>query len=131
MANGDRESLATLFSELSAQVGDLIRQQAALARIEMSDKLGRLERRVGRIAIGAVLAAAGVLTLVAAVVLALVAAGLPGWASAAIVGIALTLVGYLMAQQAMARLNREELAPRATIETVKESAEWMKHPTKT
>jgi len=127
----DRESLATLFSDLSTQIGDLIRQQATLARIEMSDKLGRIERRLARVAIGGVLAVAGVLTLVAAVVLVLVTLGLPAWASAAIVGIALALVGYATVQQAMARLNREELAPRATIETVKESAEWVKHPTKT
>jgi uncharacterized membrane protein len=127
----ERESLAALFSDLSTQIGDLIRQQAALARVEMSEKLGRIEQRLSRVAIGGVLAVAGVLTLVAALVLGLTAFGLTAWASAGIVGVVLALVGYLMVQQAMSRLNRDELTPRATIETVKESAEWVKHPTKT
>jgi hypothetical protein len=126
-----QESLATLFSDLSTQIGDLIRQQATLARVEISTKISRLEQRAVQVALGSGLAVAGALALVAAIVLGLIALGLAPWASAGIVGIVLTGIGYLMAQRALARLNRDELAPQVTVQTMKESAEWAKHPTKT
>jgi hypothetical protein len=126
-----QESLATLFSDLSTQIGDLIRQQATLARVEISTKISRLEQRAVQVALGSGLAVAGALALVAAIVLGLIALGLAPWASAGIVGIVLTAIGYLMAQRALARLNRDELAPQVTVQTMKESAEWAKHPTKT
>jgi hypothetical protein len=126
-----QESLATLFSDLSTQIGDLIRQQATLARVEISTKISRLEQRAVQVALGSGLAVAGALALVAAIVLGLIALGLAPWASAGIVGIVLTGIGYLMAQRALARLNRDELAPHVTVQTMKESAEWAKHPTKT
>src|SRR4051794_20490826 len=126
-----QESLATLFSDLSTQIGDLIRQQATLARVEISTKISRLEQRAVQVALGSGLAVAGALALVAAIVLGLIALGLAPWASAGIVGIVLTGIGYLMAQRALARLNRDELAPQVTVQTTKESAEWAKHPTKT
>jgi hypothetical protein len=126
-----QESLGALFTDLTTQIGDLIRQQTELARVEISTKISRLEHRAVSVALGTGLAVAGGLTIVAAVVLGLIALGLAAWLSAAIVGVALAVIGYAMAQQAIARLNRDELTPKVTVRTIKESAEWAKHPTKT
>jgi hypothetical protein len=127
----DRESLGTLFSTLSSQIADLARQQATLARVEISEKLALVERRLVRVVIGAMLATGGVLTLLAALVLGIAALGVPPWLSATLVGLVLTVTGYALTHQATSDLSRDELAPRSTIETLKESTEWAKHPTRT
>jgi uncharacterized membrane protein len=131
MSLSDREPLSTLFSTLAAQIGDLIRQQTALAQIELSEKLTLIERRLVRVVIGATLAAGGLLTLLAALVLGIAALGVPPWLSATIVGVALVIIGYGLTRQATTELGRDELAPRKTIDTLKETTEWAKHPTRT
>jgi hypothetical protein len=129
--NPDRESLGTLFSNLSTQIGDLVRQQATLARVEVADKLALIERRLIRVVIGAVLATGGVLTLMAALVLGIAALGVAPWASATLVGALLTLIGYIMTRRASTEFGRGDLKPQVTINTLKESTEWAKHPTRT
>ena len=57
--------------------------------------------------------------------------GVPAWLAALLVGLVVSFVGYLLAQQAIAAMGREDLAPRTTIDTLKESAEWVKSPTNT
>ena len=129
--HSDRESLSALFSTLSIQIGDLVHQQATLARVEVAQKIALIERRLVRVVIGASLATGGVLALLAALVLAIAALGVPPWLSATLVGVALTTIGYSMTRQGAGDLKRDELAPRNTIETLKETTEWAKHPTRT
>jgi hypothetical protein len=119
----DARSLGDLFSDLTREITTLVRSELALARVEMSTKISRATRHVAAIALGGVIALAGVFKL-AACVLLLVRAGLAPWLSALIVGIALAAVGALIARQAMAALSREDLRPTETIETLKETTEW-------
>jgi putative superfamily III holin-X len=129
--HSERESLSTLFSTLSSQIGDLVHQQATLARVEITQKIALIERRLIRVIIGATLATGGLLALLAALVLGIAAVGVPPWLSATLVGVALTAVGYGLTRQGTSDLKRDELAPRDTIETLKETTEWVKHPTRT
>lgn len=120
----DARSLGDLFSDLTREVGTLVRNEIALARTEMSLKLSRAARHAGLIALGAVVALAGVFTLAASVVLVLIRAGMSAWAAALIVGLGLAGVGALVATRALAALREEDLKPTETIETLKETTAW-------
>jgi hypothetical protein len=124
-------TIGELFGELTRETGTLIRQQMELARLELSQRVSRLGRGLTRVVIGGALATGGLLAIVAGIVLAVTALGVPAWVSALVVGAVLALVGYVLAQQAISAMSREELAPQATIETLKENAEWIKTPTRT
>ena len=125
------QSLSELFSELSRESSTLMRQQIELAKVELSEKMSRLGAGLARVVVGGLLATGGLLVILAAVVLGVVAMGVPAWLAALLVGLVVAFVGYLLAQQAISAMGREDLAPRTTIDTLKESAEWVKSPTKT
>lgn len=120
----DARSLGDLFSDLTREIGTLVRNEIALARTEMSLKLSRAARHAGMIALGAVVALAGLFTLAASLVLLLVRAGMPAWAAALIVGLGLAGVGALVATRALSALREEDLKPTETIETLKETTAW-------
>lgn len=120
----DARSLGDLFSDLTREIGTLVRSEIALARTEMSLKLSRATRHAGMIALGAVVALAGLFTLAASLVLVLVRVGMPAWAAALLVGLGLAGVGALLATRALAALREEDLTPTETIETLKETAAW-------
>ena len=124
-------SIGELFGELTRETRTLIRQQMELARLELSQRVSRLGKGLTRVVIGGALATGGLLAIVAGIVLAVTAMGVPAWVSALVVGGALALAGYLVAQQAISAMSRDDLAPQATIETLKENAEWIKTPTRT
>lgn len=119
-------SLGELFTELARETGTLVRQEVQLATTEMTHKASRAARDVGFLAVGGLVAYAGVLALLTAVVLGLVAAGLDAWLAALIVGIVVAVIGYALVQRGLSALKRESLAPRQTVETLKEDAQWAK-----
>jgi len=126
VTNKDERSLGELFSELSRETAALVRQEVALAKTELSEKVSRLGRSAGLIGVGGVLGHAGVLTLIAAIVIILANAGLPLWASALLVAVVLLVVSYVLTQQGLTGLKREPLKPAETIDTLKENAQWAK-----
>jgi len=122
----DDRSLGELFAELAQETGTLVRQEVELARVELGQKASRLGRDIAALAVGGAVAYAGVLALVAAAILALGEAGLPWWLSALIVGIVVAGVGYALVARARTALKAADLAPRQTVETLKEDREWAK-----
>lgn len=120
----DARSLGDLFSDLTREISTLIRNELALARVEMSAKISRAARHAGVLAIGAVVALAGVFTLAASLVLVLVRAGMPAWAAALLVGLGLAAIGAALATRSLAALRAEDLAPTETIQTLKETTAW-------
>ena len=119
-------SLGELFAELSRETSELMRHEVALAKVELSQKAARVGKDVGFISMGGALAYAGLLTLVAALVLGLWQAGLDPWIAALIVGIVITIAGYVSTQKGLTALKREQVAPTQTIDTMKENAQWAK-----
>ncbi|HEX2034248.1 MAG TPA: phage holin family protein [Chloroflexota bacterium] len=126
----DERSLGELFAELARETGTLVRQEVTLAKTEVTQKASRLGRDIGVLAVGALVAYAGFLALLAAAILGLTEAGLDGWLAALIVGIVVGVVGALLVRQALAAIKREDLAPRQTVETLKEDAQWAKEQVK-
>lgn len=120
----DSRSVADLFTELSSEMSTLLRKELELAQVEMTAKFRKVAADAGVSAAGGVLAHAGMLVLLAAIVLGLTALGLSAWLSAAIVAVASLAVGYLMVNRGVEKLRHRSLAPRQTIESLKEDAKW-------
>jgi hypothetical protein len=110
----DGRSIGQLVSDLLRQASDLLQEELALARTEMSGKLPVAGRSVGMIAGGGALAYAGVLSIIAAAIIALHNV-LPWWASALLVGVIVLLISYALIQMGMQNLKQTSLVPRRTI----------------
>jgi len=119
-------SLGELFSDLARESSTLLRQEVQLAKTELSQKASQVGRDVASLAIGGLIAYAGLLALVAALIIGLASAGLPWWLAALLVGIVVVGIGYGLIQRGLTALKREDLAPRQTIESLQEDARWAK-----
>jgi hypothetical protein len=120
----DARSLGDLFSDLTREISTLVKNELALARVEMSTKISRAARHAGTLALGAVVALAGVFTLAASLVLVLVRAGMPAWGAALLVGLGLAAIGAVLAMRSLSALREEDLTPTETIQTLKETTAW-------
>ena len=122
----DERSLGELFSELTRELTTLVRQEAALARTELSQKAKDVGKNVGFLAAGGAVAYAGFLTLIAALIIILAELGLAWWLSALLVGIVVSGVGYFLVQKGLTALKEVDLAPKQTVESLKEDRETIK-----
>ena len=119
--------IGELFGQLSQDMTLLVRQEIQLARTEMSDKLSRLAANMISVAAGGFVAYLGGLALVAAVILALRdLANISLAVSALIVGAVLAVIGWVMLQRGVKEMKRVDLAPRRTVETLKDDVQWAK-----
>jgi hypothetical protein len=120
-------SIGELFGQLSQDMTLLVRQEIQLARTEMSEKLSRLATNLISVAAGGFVAYLGGLALVAAVILALRdLANISLAVSALIVGAILAVIGWVMLQRGLKEMKRVDLAPRRTVETLKDDVQWAK-----
>jgi uncharacterized membrane protein len=105
----------------------LVRQEVQLARVEMSDKISRVTTNLVSVGAGGFVAYLGGLALVAALILAIRdLANISLALSALIVGAVLAIIGYVMLQKGLKELKRVDLAPRRTVETLKDDVQWAK-----
>lgn len=123
VTGGDDRSLGELFSELTRETTTLVRQEVELAKTEMSHKAARVGKDVGFLVAGGAVAYAGLLTLIAFVVLWL-GTVIAMWLSALIVAAVVLLIGGFLVMSGINNLKKEEIAPRQTIETLKEDKQW-------
>jgi uncharacterized membrane protein len=120
-------SIGELFGQLSQDMTLLVRQEVQLARTEMSEKLSRLATNLISVGAGGFVAYLGGLALVAAVILALRdLANISLAVSALIVGAILAVIGWVMLQRGLKEMKRVDLAPRRTVETLKDDVQWAK-----
>ncbi|MCC7547291.1 MAG: phage holin family protein [Burkholderiales bacterium] len=117
------KSLPTLFSDLTRETLELIRQEIALARAEVSQKISTAEKALVAIAIGAAIILAGLLLVLQAVVNG-VALMLPPdqapWLAPLLVGAIIAAIGYAMIRSGRNHLHPENLAPRRTMRTAEQ-----------
>jgi len=117
-------SLGELFGDLSREITTLVRQEATLARTEISQKAARLGKDVGMLAAGGAVAYAGLLAILAAIIIGLAAAGMAWWAAALVVGIVVAGIGGALVWSGLNALKHEDLTPRETIDSLKEEGQW-------
>jgi uncharacterized membrane protein YqjE len=119
-------SLGDLFGDLARDMGTLVSQEIMLARIELTEKASRVGKDIAMLAVGGLVAYAGLLAIIAAVIFLIADRGVPLWASALIVGGIVAVVGYLLVQRGISALKQQDLTPRQTIQSIKEDTQWVK-----
>jgi len=131
----DERSLGDLFSELTRETSTLVRQEVALAQVEMTQKATRVGKQIGFLVVGGAVGYAALLVILAALVIGLtqLIASMMGWReitsawiAAAVVGLIVAGIAFALVSSAIAKLKNTDLAPRETIESVKEDAQWIK-----
>lgn len=131
--NPTGSTLASLLRDLRDEATTLFRQQAALAKTELKENLGRLGSHVAQIAIGGLVAFTGVIVLLIGlgllIGLVLARAGLDEdtarWLGTTLVGLVVAVVGWAMLNRARKALADDPLMPRQTIQTLKEDQQWV------
>jgi putative superfamily III holin-X len=73
----DDRSLGDLFADLVRELGELVRQEAQLAKAELRQNATQASRAIAALVVGGAIVYAGVLALLAAAILGLGQAGLP------------------------------------------------------
>ena len=121
----EERSLGDLFSELASETSTLVRQEVALAQVELTNKATVVGKNVGYLAVGGAVGYAGFLAILAGVI-AILSYILPLWAAALIVGAIVAVTAYFLISSALAELKKTELAPRETVESIKEDAQWLR-----
>ena len=121
----DERSIGELFSELAAETGTLIRQEVALAQVEITSKATAVGKNVGFLVVGAAVGYAALLAILAGVALGL-ANFIPGWAAAMVVGIVVGVVAFVLISSAITALKQTNLKPEESVESIKEDAKWLK-----
>ncbi len=122
-------SLGDLFADLSQQTSLLIRQEVLLAKSELSQKATQAGRGGAMLGAGGLVANAALLTMVAAVVLLLITLGVAAWLAAGLTALLLAGAGYAMVRSGLTTL-RQPMAPVETIDSIKETAQWLKNETR-
>ena len=120
-------SIGELFSDLSQQTSELIRQEMRLAKAELSDKLSDVGKHAMMIGAALVLGLTAVGAIAAAITLLLVEIGVTPWLAAVITAAALGLTAYLLAQSAISALRKKSITPVETIDSIKETTQWLKN----
>lgn len=125
-ASDDERSLGELFADLSRETSELVREEVALAKTEITHKASEVGKDMGFLAVGGAVVYAGFLAIIAAIIVGLGQLGMTWWLSAGIVGIVVAAIGAFLVWKGMESLKRTNLAPTKTLDTLKEDATWAK-----
>jgi hypothetical protein len=117
--------LGELFADLANETSNLVRNEVALAKVELTQKATTIGKNVGALAVGGAIAYAALLAIGAALIM-LLAQAMPAWVAALIIGLIVAGVAWLLISKALTELRKTELTPQKTVETLKEDAQWIK-----
>jgi uncharacterized membrane protein YqjE len=118
-------SLGSLLTELTDDMGRLVRQEIELARVETTQKISRATRSIVLMVVGGLIAYAGFITLLITAAIAL-GALMPYWLSSLLVGVVVLLVGAILLGSGRSSLSNMTVVPKNTVESIKEDARWAK-----
>ncbi|WP_164104048.1 phage holin family protein [Candidatus Laterigemmans baculatus] len=125
--------IGTLLKELRDETTLLVRQEIALARTEMSERISKIGRNAAYLASGTQVAFAGLifvlLAITAGIYVAFVAADMEYhgmWIAPLIVGCVVSLIGLMLVMKGKNAIQSTSPLPERTIETMKENKEWIR-----
>jgi Putative Actinobacterial Holin-X, holin superfamily III len=126
-------NILELVKSLRDDTTGLIRDEVALAKTEIGEKIATASRNVGYLAAGALVAYAGLIFLLAALSFVLRAMFLAGDVSEPIatllsfliVGVIVGGVGASLVMKAINTLKKETPIPTKTVKTLEEDKEWV------
>lgn len=128
-----RPSLGTLFSNLWRETTTLAREEAQLAKDEMSEKATQAASGVGLIAAGGAVVFAGFLALLLAAINALIPMLPPDmspWLSPLIVGGVVMVLGFVALAGGRTELKGRNLKPSRTLHSLRRDGQLIKEHVK-
>jgi uncharacterized membrane protein YqjE len=120
----EERPVGALISDLANGLTTLVRQELRLAQAEGSEKITNVVIGVAAIFGGLLIAACALLILLQALVIAL-AHYMPDWLAALVVGVVVAIIAFIAIWQGRRTLSMENLAPRRTIRTVRDTTEMV------
>ena len=123
-------SLGELFSDLSQQTADLVRQEMRLAKAEMSEKFSDVGKNAMMIGAALAFGLAAVGSAAAAIAFLLIDLGVRPWLSAVITAALMGGTAFILAQSGINALRKKRIAPVETLHSLKETTQWLKHGTR-
>jgi hypothetical protein len=121
------DSIGSLVRGILMDIRDLMREELALARVEIREQAGRAKLAAASLGAAVVaLAFGGTFLLVA------IAVGLadlldwPVWTGFLIVALLLSIAGFVMLSSGRKKLQSVQPVPEETVRTLKENSEWLK-----
>lgn len=119
------KSIGELIGALTRETALLFRQEIALAKTEVAEKLSTAGSGVAELAIGGLITLLALQALLAAGIIAL-AQSIGWWQSALIIGVVVLLIGTAFLIRGLANLRARSLAPQQTIASLREGRDWAK-----
>jgi hypothetical protein len=125
-------SIPSLLKDLRDETTTLLRQEVALAKTEMKENVSRMTSHAVHIAVGGFVAYAGVIVLLIGLGhllgALLIRAGLDEqvaqWLAPAAVGLLVAIIGWVMISRARHAMAHDDIAPRQTIDSLRENKQW-------
>ena len=125
---GQGPSVPELLGKLATDSSRLIRDEIALAKQEMSEKVVVLRSALVWAVVSASLGLAALLALSGAAAAALTPV-IGAWQALLVIGGGLMLISVVVAYVSVGILKRLTLAPEETLDTLEENREWLKEMT--
>jgi uncharacterized membrane protein YqjE len=118
-------SFADILQEIAANIGEIIRSEFRLAKIELRNSALKTITSAGALATGAAFAFYALGFLLLAIMFALRLA-LPEWLAALIVFLISSIVGAALIGAGVQELKKVNVVPERTAASVKEDVRWVK-----
>jgi hypothetical protein len=130
LTNGAREgrSIGELLGDISGDLSQLFRNEVDLAKSEMKAEAIKAGRAAGSFGAAGLAGWMAVLMLSLALMFALGSAMPWGWA-ALIVAVLWAASAAVFYTNGRSKMRQVDPVPHRTVESLKEDAEWLKHPT--
>ena len=120
------ETIGGLIRGILADLKTLVREELALARVEMREQAGRARGAALSfgLAAGALLFGVAFLLIAAATAIAELV-GWPVWAGFLIVAAVMSVIGFISLASGRRQLRTIHTVPQQTVTTLKENSEWI------
>jgi len=125
MAETKDKSLGELFSDLTRETSTLVRKEVELAKTEMGQKVAVVGKSAG-LAVAGALMGLGAFGAFVAMLIMLLSNYVAPWIAALIVTLVLGGLAAALALAGIGAIKKASLAPKHTVETLKEDVQWAK-----
>lgn len=128
MANGDfvQDSVGALVRGILNDLRTLIREEVALARVEIREQAGRAKMAALSFGVAVAALAFGGIFLLIAMALGIAALlGWPAWTGFLVVAVLLCVGGFVTLSSGRKQMASLHAVPEETVMTLKENSEWI------
>jgi hypothetical protein len=125
----EERSVSAVLHDILRDVQEMLRAEIRLAKAEIRDDAKRAASSGAWVAVGAAGVLSGWIFLLWTVVYAL-AAMMPMWAATLVVAVVLSAIGAALVMLGLQRVRTLQPGPERAVESVKETLEWIRQPTK-